>query len=175
MNKTFQAVTQVAHVLGYSLLTVARADLVPVDGAPPKLAATFDGRTVMVAADLPSTVRLFLAVHALGHCQQWARNPASRDVDPSDLAWAMPTGRRVALAYAQEQDANEYGLSFLARVPLCPEIETVRQHMRDDWTLFAQYLGADMTTLPIMRMFDDGRFLVRAPSLPVRIAGAFDL
>ena len=173
LNRAFLNVALYISRLGYSLKTVARQDLAKVDGAPDKLAATFDGVTVCVADDLAPSVRLFLAVHALGHCQSWARNPASREVDPSDLSWAMPADRRVALAYAQEQEANEYGLTILARSGCADLTETVLDLMREDWLAFARYLGADRPL--VMYTTDRDRVLVRSLTCPVRVAGAFDL
>ena len=165
---TFSRLADRMSTLGFVL---TRADtLAPVEGAPDRLAGTFDGVNIVVSYKVSDSAAIFLACHTFGHCQSWIRDPSLREQDASDPSWA---GRpdRVSFAQASENEANCYGLGLLTEV--APEhVETYLDLARKDWKAFANYLGdSDDTQLgEIVPNVD-----LRAAVSTVRIAAAFEL
>jgi hypothetical protein len=154
--------------LGFFL---TRADtLAPVEGAPDRLAGTFDGVNIAVSSKASEDVAIFLACHTFGHCQQWIRDPSLREQDASDPSWAGRSDR-ISFALACENEANCYGLALLTEV--APErVWTYLDLARKDWRAFANYLGdSDDAQLGEIVPNHD----LRAATTKVRIAAAFDL
>lgn len=168
MSSTFSRLADRMATLGFAL---TRADaLAPVEGAPDRLAGTFDGVNIAVSSKASYDVAIFLACHTFGHCQQWIRDPNLREQDASDPSWA---GRpdRTSFALACENEANCYGLALLTEI--APErAESYLELARKDWKAFANYLGdSDDTQLGEVVPNHD----LRAATTKVRIAAAFDL
>lgn len=142
--------------------------LPPVAGAPDRLAATFDGRTITVSSKASDSTAIFLACHTFGHCQQWIRDLDLREQDPAEHPEWID---RVARAAVSECEANGYGLGLLMEVaPAC--VETYLDLARKDWREFAKFLGDDGMTM-MGSIVPNGD--LRVAVLTVRIAAAFDL
>ena len=168
MSSTFSRLADRMTTLGF-VLTRANT-LAPVEGAPDRLAGTFDGVNIVVSSKVSDDVAIFLACHTFGHCQSWIRDPSLREQDASDPSWAGRSDR-ISFAKASENEANCYGLGLLTEV--APEyVETYLDLARKDWRAFANYLGdSDETQLGEIVPNGDLRVAVST----VRIAAAFDL
>jgi len=168
MPSTFSRLADHMAMLGFAL---TRSDaLPPVEGAPDRLAGTFDGINIVVSSKVSDDVAIFLACHTFGHCQSWIRDPSLREQDASDPSWA---GRpdRVSFAQASENEANCYGLALLTEV--APEhVETYLDLARKDWRAFANYIG-DSDDTQLGEIVPNGD--LRVATAKVRIAAAFDL
>ena len=168
MSSAFSRLADRMATLGFVL---TRADiLAPVEGAPDRLAGTFDGMNIVVSSKVSDDVAIFLACHTFGHCQSWIRDPALREQDASDPSWS---GRpdRVSFAQASENEANCYGLGLLIEV--VPEhVETYLNLARKDWRAFARFLG-DSNDTQLGEIVPNGDLRVAVST--VRIAAAFDL
>ncbi len=150
-------------------ITLTMSDtLSPVAGAPDRLAATFDGRTITVSSKVSTSTAIFLACHTFGHCQQWIRDPSLREQDPAEHPeWVD----RVVVAAKSEAEANGYGLALLMEV--APDaVESYLDVARADWRNFASFLGDDGSTTmgSIVPKHD-----LRVAFSTVRMAAAFDL
>ena len=166
MPSTFSRLAARMSTLGIAL--TMSDTLLPVAGAPGRLAATFDGTTITVSSKVSDSTAIFLACHTFGHCQQWIRDPSLRDQDPAEHPeWPD----RVAIAALSEREANGYGLALLMEfAPEC--VETYLALAREDWRAFAKFLGDNgMTGMGSIVPNGD----LRDATSTVRIAAAFDL
>lgn len=182
----FERVQRYLALFGYLLRRVPRAELVRPEKAPDKVAATFDGYEIRVADHMGEDLALFLAVHAAGHCVQFARDPSAREHDPAEHPeWP----NRVEYAWYAEGEANNIAIHIMRMAHVLPERRyRVCALMEQDWRAFAKFLGATDQDLAFPGRYSwivrtTGIAAVRpweptcsrGPDRRVRIAAAFDL